>query len=133
MDAVKVFTLTCGWLWALSSLTFAAEGADQLHPIGPGGLTAVPRTANHDSTNEVLWRGIDAMYSYRFATAEVALDSVMAVNPYNSVAPFVAVANHWLKSLTEQGYQASHEALLQALDATLPKYEAMIARFGQRR
>ncbi|MBA7616507.1 MAG: hypothetical protein GH143_08375 [Calditrichaeota bacterium] len=72
------------------------------------------------------------MYSYRFHEAEAALDSAIALDPYHPVPPFVAVANQWLLSLTEQGFEASHEALLQAVNATIPRYDAMISRFGRR-
>jgi len=72
------------------------------------------------------------MYSYRFHEAEAALDSAMALDPYHPVPPFVAVANRWQLSLTEEGFKASHEALLQAIDAAIPRYDAMISRCGRR-
>jgi len=90
------------------------------------------RTSSDDPCETMLWRGIDAMYSYRFHEAETALDSAMVLDPYNAVAPFVAVANQWQLSLTERGFEASHEALLQAVAATIPRYDAMISRFGRR-
>ncbi|UCH62166.1 MAG: hypothetical protein JSU77_10195 [Fidelibacterota bacterium] len=88
--------------------------------------------SDSDSCEAVLWRGIDAMYSYRFHEAEAALDSAIALDPYHPVAPFVAVANQWQLRLAEEGYRASHEALLEAVNATIPKYEAMISRYGRR-
>ncbi len=72
------------------------------------------------------------MYSYRFHEAEAALDSAIDIDPYHPVPPFVAVANQWQLSLAEQGFEASHEALLRAVDAAIPRYEAMISRFGRR-
>ena len=132
MGALKNIAMTWG-LWAtLLSALFAVNGAAEPDQLAQGFLPEANRTLNDDPTAATLWRGIDAMYSYRFEVAAAALDSVITGDPYNVVAPFVAVANHWLKSLTEQGYQASHPALLQAIDATLPQYEAMIARFGRR-
>ena len=83
-------------------------------------------------TEALLWRGIDAMYSYRYAESTAALDSVMTIDPLNAVAPFVAVANQWLRSLTEEGYAASHQALQEAIKATIPRYEMMLALEKQR-
>ncbi len=80
----------------------------------------------------LLWRGIDAMYSYRYAEAAAALDAVMALDTLHAVAPFVAVANQWLRALTEEGVSASHQALLEAIETTIPRYEKMLALDGQR-
>jgi len=99
-------------------------------PQVPG--RGITRQNPPEPSEAVLWRGIDAMYSYRFHEAEAALDSAMVLDPNNAVAPFVKVANQWLMSLTEQGFKASHEAMLQAIDATIPRYEAMIAAHGRR-
>lgn len=90
------------------------------------------RSSSNDPCEAILWRGIDAMYSYRFHEAETALDSAMVLDPYNAVAPLVYVANKWQMSLTEVGFEASHEALLQAIDATIPRYDAMLSRYGRR-
>ncbi len=73
-----------------------------------------------------LWRGINAMYSYRFEEAALAFDSTMALDPAHAVAPFVAVANRWLRSLTEEGAAASHVALLGSIEATIPRYQALL-------
>ena len=132
MGAMKNIAVIWGLGGLLLSAIVAVNGAVQPGQSEQGVLPEAIRTLDDDPSAAMLWRGIDAMYSYRFAAAAAALDSVIAGDPYNVVAPFVAVANHWLKSLTEQGYQASHAALLQAIDATLPHYEAMIARFGRR-
>ncbi len=105
-------------------------GQDGLHPQR---LSRRERGLSSSSPCEaVLWRGIDAMYSYRFHEAEAALDSAMVLDPYHPVPPFVAVANQWQLSLAEQGFKASHEALLQAVDAAIPRYDAMISRSGRR-
>ncbi|MEE9162814.1 MAG: hypothetical protein V3U35_07565 [Candidatus Neomarinimicrobiota bacterium] len=95
----------------------ASQATDRLGPAGP------------DSA--VLWAGIDAMYSYRYHESELALDSAMALNPLDPVAPFVALANRWLMSLTEEGHAASRATLLEAIDATIPRYETMIAARGR--
>ncbi|UCD37311.1 MAG: hypothetical protein JSW54_10820 [Fidelibacterota bacterium] len=89
-------------------------------------------SAGNRAFDAMLWRGIDAMYSYRFHEAADALDSVMAADSDNTVAPFVAVANQWLMSLTEESFAASHGALLDAIDATIPRYDKMISRHGHR-
>lgn len=132
MGALKNIAMTWSLWGTLLPAIFAVNGAVQPGQSVQGVLPEVPRTLNDDPSEAMLWRGIDAMYSYRFDAAAAAFDSVITGDPNNVEAPFVAVANHWLKSLTEQGYQASHAALLQAIDATLPQYEAMIARFGRR-
>lgn len=104
-------------------LTLAGSGAaaslasDRPEPAGP------------DSA--ALWRGIDAMYSYRYRESELALDSAMALNPLDPVAPFAALANRWLTSLTEEGHAASRGTLLEAIKATIPRYETMIAARGR--
>lgn len=84
------------------------------------------------SCEELLWDGIDAMYSYRFREASALLDSVLILDPTNVVAPFVAVANQWLRIETEQGYAASHDSLFSAIDATIPWYEALQKQNEQR-
>ncbi len=132
MGTLKKIAMTWGLWGALLPALFAVNGAVQPGQSVQGALPEAIRPLNNDSTSAMLWRGIDAMYSYRFAAAAAAFDSVITGDPNNVMAPFVAAANHWLRSLTEQGYQASHATLLQAIDATLPKYEAMIARFGRR-
>ncbi len=90
------------------------------------------RAATDDSQSVALWEGIDAMYSYRFHQSETALEAAMALDSLEAVVPFVAVANQWLMSLTEHGYRASHEAMLQAIDATIPMYESMLSSEGRR-
>lgn len=99
---------------------------DQVIPTPPVRPTAL------DPAMELTWRGIDAMYSYRFHEAAEALDSAIALDAENVQAPFVAVANEWLRSLTEEGTTASHDALFKAIDRTLPTYKAMIKRHGRR-
>ncbi len=94
-------------------------------PARSGNLPPDHTPAQGDS---LLWIGIDAMYSYRFAQAQAALDSVIARDPNNAIAPFVAVSNRWLRALTEQGVAESYEALLSAVGATIPHYEAMLRR-----
>ena len=90
------------------------------------------RAATGDSQSVALWEGIDAMYSYRFHQSETALEAALALDSLEAVVPFVAVANQWLMSLTEHGYRASHEAMLQAIDATIPMYESMLSSEGRR-
>ncbi|MFB0515178.1 MAG: hypothetical protein ACETWG_01065 [Candidatus Neomarinimicrobiota bacterium] len=97
----------------------------------PDSLSEI-HASGRDPKEAVLWRGIDAMYSYRFQEAESALDSAVTLDPDNVVAPFVAIANKWLLMLAEQGFEASHKALLEAINATIPEYEAMISRSGRR-
>jgi hypothetical protein len=81
--------------------------------------------SNHENVEEMLWAGIDAMYSYRFREATALLDSVLILDPTHMVAPFVVVANQWLRTETEQGYTASHDSLFSAIDATIPRYETL--------
>ena len=83
-----------------------------------------------DQGDSLLWVGIDAMYSYRFDQAQAALDSVIARDPDNAVAPFVAVTNRWWQALTEEGVAESYDALLSAVDDAIPHYEAMLERGG---
>lgn len=84
-------------------------------------------TQPSDSIEALLWRGIDAMYSYRFEEAAQSLEEVMQRSPENPVAPFIAVANAWLRAMTEEGIRESHQALLASIDAAIPKYNAMLA------
>ena len=90
------------------------------------GLQTAADSDESTAAETLLWRGIYAMYSYRYEEAALAFDSTMALNPAHAVAPFVAVANHWLRSLTEEGTTASHEALLGSIEATIPRYEALL-------
>lgn len=75
--------------------------------------------------DELLWAGIDAMYSYQFREASALLDSTLNIQPENVVAPFIAVANQWLRAETEQGYTASHDSLFSAINTTIPWYEEL--------
>lgn len=95
--------------WAVGQSRPTAAGIDEL-----GGAESL------------LWRGIYAMYSYRFEEAAQAFDSTVALDPAHAVAPFVAVANRWLRSLTEEGTSASHVALLGSIEATIPRYQALL-------
>lgn len=133
MYSIRILAVAGGLLGILLPLFPAGDISAQVGPSerAPYQLQEPPPHGN-DSLDVVLWRGIDAMYSYRFHEAAAALDSVMALDPNNPVAPFVAAANRWQLSLTEQGFRASHEALLQAIDATIPRYDAMISRCGRR-
>ena len=76
----------------------------------------------------LFWRAIDAMYSYRFKEAHVLLDSVMASDPDNPVAPLVSVGNRWQWALSEEGVDESYDAILSGIDKTLPRYKAMLKR-----
>ncbi|MEE9465143.1 MAG: hypothetical protein V3W14_06180 [Candidatus Neomarinimicrobiota bacterium] len=84
-----------------------------------------PTIAAGDS---LFWRGIDAMYSYRFAEAHILLDSVMTSDPDNPVAPLVSVGNRWQWALAEEGVVESYDAILTGINTTLPRYEAMLER-----
>ncbi|MFC1535676.1 tetratricopeptide repeat protein [Candidatus Neomarinimicrobiota bacterium] len=91
---------------------------------------------DQNSTNEIveelLWAGIDAMYSYRFREASTFLDSALILNPIHVVAPFVAVANQWLRIDTEQGYATSHDSLFNAIKVTIPRYAQLREQDEQR-
>jgi tetratricopeptide (TPR) repeat protein len=90
------------------------------------------QNSSNEIVEELLWAGIDAMYSYRFREATALLDSVLILDPTHVVAPFVAVANQWLRTETEQGYAASHDSLFSAINATIPRYEALETQNKQR-
>ncbi len=95
-------------------------------------LWAQPAPSQNPLVNDLmLWRGIDAMYSYEFRASAASLDSVMRLDPDDSRAPFVAVANVWLMAMTEQGIAQSHEILLDAIDQTIPRYDEMVALRGE--
>ncbi len=112
-----------GW-FGLGLLALVSIGGTHA-PARSGDL---PPDHTADKGDSLLWIGIDAMYSYRFAQAQAALDSVIARDPDNPVAPFVAASNRWLRALTEQGVAESYEALLSAVDVTIPHYKAMLRR-----
>lgn len=84
------------------------------------------QTPSGDPVEQQLWRAINAMYSYKFALAAVTFDSVMAADPNNIVAPFVAAANQWQASITLVGASASHDTLFMALDEIIPHYERLL-------
>lgn len=115
-------------------MTFAVKSSTRYFfgvVLAASALSAQPTLPQNSLVNDLmLWRGIDAMYSYEFHESAASLDSVMRLDPDNSVAPFVAVANVWLMAMTEQGIAQSHEILLNAIDETIPRYELMMARRG---
>ncbi len=105
----------------LANAVYSSQAGEQ--PVSPG----ISNETAYDSVETLLWQGIDAMYSYRFAEADQKLQQVIAQDSTNVMAPFIAVANSWLRSQTEDGYRASHEVLFSAADAAIPVYEQMLA------
>lgn len=84
------------------------------------------RTPTNDPVEQQLWRAINAMYSYKYALATATFDSVLAADPDNIVAPFVAAANRWQQSITQVGPSASHDTLFMVLDQTIPHYARLL-------
>jgi tetratricopeptide (TPR) repeat protein len=70
--------------------------------------------------------GIYALYNYEFDNAIVQFDSARKIDDSHPVIPFVLISAKWLKTQTEQGYDASYKVINKEVDSTIPIYRKLI-------
>ncbi|MFC1481858.1 hypothetical protein ACFL6E_06415 [Candidatus Neomarinimicrobiota bacterium] len=84
------------------------------------------RTPIDDPVEQQVWRGINAMYSYKHDLANAIFDSVLVMDPENIPAPLLSAVNRWLQSIVEIGAGASHDTLYMVIDQVIPHYERLL-------
>ena len=72
--------------------------------------------------------GIHALYNYEFEFAITLLDSAWHVDNSHPVVPFVLISAKWLKTQTEEGYNASYNMINTEVGITIPEYKQMIKK-----
>ena len=55
--------------------------------------------------------GVHALYNYDFDNSVILLDSARHIDAFHPVIPFVLIAAKWLKTQTEEGYDASYNMI----------------------
>ena len=70
--------------------------------------------------------GINALYNYKFDTAITFFDSALIIDDSHPVAAFVLISAKWLKTQTEEGYDASYQMIISEVDSTIPVYKQMV-------
>ena len=75
--------------------------------------------------------GINAMYNYEFENAITILDSAWQIDSIHPVPPFVLIAAKWLHTQIREGYDASYEKIDSEVEATLPIYKSLIAKYPE--
>jgi len=71
-------------------------------------------------------KGIFYLYNYEFNQSINYLDSVIFINPNHPVPYFVKIANKWLSTQINDGYEASYEIIYSKIEETIPVYEKLI-------
>jgi len=80
----------------------------------------------HSSTEPLIQAGVHALYNYDFDNAIILLDSARQFDDSNPVVPFVLISIKWLKTQTEEGYDASYNIMNAEVESTIPIYMQMI-------
>ena len=70
--------------------------------------------------------GVQALYSYKFDQALILLDSARKVDSSHPVPLFVSISAKWLKTQTEEGYEASYNMINKEVGITIPVYRQLM-------
>lgn len=73
-------------------------------------------------------KGINFLYNYKFELSKNYLDSCINSNPSHPVPYFVKIANKWLDSQINNGYEASYKMINTEVDKVIPIYEELIEK-----
>ena len=78
------------------------------------------------SAADLVREGVNALYNYDFDNAITLLDSALHIEAYHPVIPFVLIAAKWLKTQTEEGYDASYNMINTEVESSIPVYKKLI-------
>ena len=78
------------------------------------------------SAEPLVQNGVDALYNYNFDRAISLLDSAWSIDDSHPVIPFVLIAAKWLKTQTQNGYDASYDMINVEVERTIPIYQQLI-------
>ena len=74
----------------------------------------------------ILKKGIDELYNYNFDQSLVYLDSVITINPEHPVPYFVKIANKWLNTQINVGFDSSYQVIYNEVEKVIPIYKKLI-------
>ena len=72
--------------------------------------------------------GVHALYNYDFDNAVILLDSARHLDSSHPLIPFVLISAKWLKTQTEEGYDASYKVINTEVRRAIPVYKQMIKK-----
>lgn len=79
----------------------------------------------------VLKKGIYELYNYNFEQSLTYLDSVIKINPKHPVPYFVKIANKWLFTQINIGYDSSYQVIYNEVEKVIPIYEQLIKEYPE--
>jgi len=83
-----------------------------------------------DSLNElIISKGINELYNYQFENSLLLLDSASVINPDHPVPYFVKIANKWLFTQINIGYDSSYNVIYNEIEKVVPIYEKLIKQY----
>lgn len=75
---------------------------------------------------QLLDKGINYLYNYEFDSSLIYLDSTIIINPKHPVPYFVKIANKWLYTQINIGYDSSYQVIYNEIDKVIPIYNNFI-------
>jgi len=69
------------------------------------------------------------LYNYQFDFAIAILDSAWNLDDEHPLIPFVLISAKWLKTQTEEGYDASYLLIDNEVEKTIPIYKELIEKY----